>query len=279
MAKYTLTSYDPIEMELPKPQVPKEMVQEQIKKLLEPLSEYHEIEEERPVAHGDYLVVTTEDARIDGNPANHFTLKHSLYHVGVGEMPRTFDDEVIGMNVGETKSVNAAIKMPLAKDGDMSALTMDVTVEKVLYCVSPELTDELVQEHFAPAQTVEEFEKQVESQFGLPDMKHDDPQFPDLVLNEIAQRLVEEPDPADGVPGMPADALRATCAIDALADHLGLELSDEQITAQMPGDDDAQKRKIRQQLEDQGKGDEAAVFARREAALSWLINNSRVSYR
>ena len=40
-----------------------------------------------------------------------------------------------------------------------------------------------------------------------------------------------------------------------------------------------QREKIRQQLEDQGLGDEARVFARREAALSWLVNNSRVSYK
>ena len=39
------------------------------------------------------------------------------------------------------------------------------------------------------------------------------------------------------------------------------------------------REKIRQQLEDQGLGDEARVFARREAALSWLVNNSRVSYK
>ena len=47
----------------------------------------------------------------------------------------------------------------------------------------------------------------------------------------------------------------------------------------MPGNDAEQREKIRQQLEDQGLGDEARVFARREAALSWLVNNSRVSYK
>ena len=103
--------------------------------------------------------------------------------------------------------------------------------------------------------------------------------FPDLVLDELAKRLVEDPDPADLLPGQPLDALRITCAIDALADHLDIELSDADITAQMPGNDAEQREKIRQQLEDQGLGDEARVFARREAALSWLVNNSRVSYK
>lgn len=279
MAKYTLTSYDPVEVEMPKPKVPESLVDSQIEKLLEPMAQYHEIEEDRGARTGDFLVVTTEDARLDGNPATNFVMQHSIYHIGAGEMPASFDAELIGMKPGETKDAVAYIKMPLAKDGEKSALTMRVAVEKILYCVQPELTDEFVVEHFAPATTVAEFREGVASQFGLPDMKKDDPNFPDLVLGELATRLVEDPDPADLMEGQPMSALRVTCAIDALADHLNIELTDEQITAQMPGNDAEQKKKIRKQLEEQGLADEARVFARREAALSWLVNNSRVSFK
>lgn len=277
--KYALNSYEPIYIELPKPQVPASLVDAQIDKLLEPLSEYHEIEEDRGARMGDFLVVTTRDAAIDGNPARNFILEHSIYHLGAGEMPRSFDTEILGMKAGESKDVVAHIKMPLSKDNEPSALTMSVEVERVLYCVTPELTDELVAEHFAPAKTIEEFKKGVASQFGLPDMKKDDPNFPDLVLDELAKRLVEDPDPADLMDGQPMSALRATCAIDALADHLGIELTDEEVTAQMPGNDAEQREKIRKQLEEQGLADQAYVFARREAALSWLVNNSRVTYK
>lgn len=278
MAKYTLTSYEPVHIELPKPQVPDSLVDSQIDKLLEPLAEFHEIAEERPVKMGDVLVVTTENACIDGNPAKNFILEHSVYRTGAGEMPRTFDDELVGMEVGQTKDVVAKIKLPLSKDDDPSSLTMKVLVEKILYCVQPELTDELVQKHFAPATTVAEFREGVAGQFGAKDMRKNDPQFPDLVLEKLAERLVEQPDESDRMEGMPQDALRATCAIDALADFLELELSDDDVTAQMPGDDAEQRAKIRAQLEEQGLSDAARVFARREAALSWLVNNSRVSY-
>ncbi|MEG0759037.1 MAG: hypothetical protein RR505_11565, partial [Raoultibacter sp.] len=115
--------------------------------------------------------------------------------------------------------------------------------------------------------------------FGLSDMAKSDAQYPDLVLDELAKRLVEEPDTADLLPGQPMEALRITCAIDALADHLDIQLTDEDITAQMPGEDAEQREKIRKQLDEQGLGDEARVFARREAALSWLVNNSNVSYK
>ena len=279
MAKYTLTSYEAVNLELPKPQVPQDLVNTQIDKLLEPLAKYHEIDEDRGVLPGDFLVVTTVGAALDGNPASHFDMEHSIYHVGAGEMPKTFDDEIIGMKAGTVKDVHARIKMPLAKNGELSDLTMKVSVEKILYCVTPELTDELVREHFAPAQTVEEFRVGVASQFGLPDMAKTDSRFPDLVLAELAKRLVEDPDPADRLPGMPDSALRITCAIDALADRLDFELTDELITSHMPGDDLEQKQKVRSQLEEQGKADEMIVFAKREAALSWLVNNSSVTYR
>lgn len=278
MSKYTLSSYEPVHVKLPKPQVPSSLVDAQIEKLMEPFAEFHEVAEDRGVLPGDHIVVTTRDAALDGNPASNFIMQHSVYHVGAGEMPKTFDDELIGVKAGQTRSVNAKIKMPLAKEGDHSSLTMEVDVEKILRSVSPELTDAFVTEHFAPAMNLEEFRQGVAAQFGLPDMAKDDPHFPDIVLAELAKRLVEEPDPADRMEGMPDDALRVMCAIDALADHLDIELDEDQIIAQMPGDDAAQRQQIYQQLIDQDKADEAAVFARREAALSWLVNHSSVSY-
>lgn len=278
MATYTLSSYDPVEVKLPKPQVPPSLVDAQIEKLMEPFSEFHKVAEERGVLPGDHLVVTTRDAALDGNPANNFVMQHFVYHVGAGEMPKAFDDELIGVKPGQTKQVEAKIRMPLAQDGAASVLTMEVDVEKILRAQAPELTDAFIAEHFAPATNLEEFRQGVAAQFGLPDMAKDDPHFPDIVLAELAKRLVEDPDPADRMEGMPDDALRIMCATDALADHLDIQLDREQVIAQMPDDDPAQREQIYQQLVDQGKEDEAAVFARREAALSWLVNNSSVSY-
>jgi len=279
MKTYTLTSYEPIHVELPKPQVPENLVDEQIKRMIEPFSKYEEIAELRSILMGDFLVITTENAGLDDSDTPHFEMNHSLYHIGSGTMPQSFDKEIIGMVPGETKHIEAEIKLPSSLDGKPSILHMDITIEKILNCTLPELSDAFVVENFAPATTVAEFRNQVAGEFSLPDMAKDDSKFPDLVLAELAKRLVEEVDESDLLDGQPFEALRATCAIDALADYLNIQLTDEQITAQMPSDDPDQRRKIREQLDSQGLGDEAFVFARREAALSWLVNNSSVSYR
>ena len=92
MSKYTLSSYEPVHVKLPKPQVPSSLVDAQIEKLMEPFAEFHEVAEDRGVLPGDHIVVTTRDAALDGNPASNFIMQHSVYHVGAGEMPKTFGE-------------------------------------------------------------------------------------------------------------------------------------------------------------------------------------------
>ena len=204
------------------------------------------------------------------------------------DLKKTLDDYVIGQETAK-KTLSVAVynhyrrilsgNDEVEEGEEAETHTVEVTVKGIKVRNTPELTDELVREHFAPATTVEEFREGVAKQFGLPDMAKEDPQFPDLVLGELAKRLVEDPDPADRMDGMPDDALRIMCAIDALAAHLDLDLTDEQVIAQMPGDDAEQREKIFKQLKDQGLEAEGRKFALREAALGWLVNNSRVSFK
>ena len=45
------------------------------------------------------IVVTTVDARLDGNPASNFVLEHSLYHAGGGEIDVAVTDESVDMTL------------------------------------------------------------------------------------------------------------------------------------------------------------------------------------
>lgn len=279
MSAYTLSSYEPVHLVLPKPTVPQELIDKRIEAMLEPFSEYRDVEEDRGVLPDDYLTVTTQGAAINGNPAPYLTMQHALYRLGSGEMPLAFDNELVGMRPGQQKDVSVplGVSMPLV-EGD-SELTVCVTVERIHQCVRPELTDEFVSGHFAPLASVSELRRDVASHFRLPDMRKDDPRFPDMVLSELALRLVEEPDAADALEDEPMEALRVACAIDALADHLGIGADEALFEGEIVGDESGERKRLLDQLRSKGMEKEAHDLMRREAALAWLVENSTVAYR
>lgn len=274
---YTLTSYEPVEVNLPKPDVPEHLVDDYIARMLEPYANYRPIAEKRAVLWNDYLVVTTTNCSLDGNPAPFFEMEHSLYHVGSGEMPPAFDQEAIGMNPGETKSlvvdVNGAMAAMPAK------LAVTLKVERIVECVLPKLSDEFVAEHFAPSKTIDELKARVSEGFTLPDMDKEQPGYPTIVLNALSQRLVEDVDEADLKEDEEIETLRIMCALDALADHLGIEYADGRLSGYDEGLDLDRLYEACAKFEADGHPDEARTFARREAANAWLMKNSVVRYR
>ena len=116
MKKYTLTSYEPIAIDLPGPKVPESLVDAQVEKLLEPLARDTTRSPRRaawPWATIWWSPPKTRGWTATPPPTSCWSIP--LYHVGGGEMPRTFDEAVVGMSVGETKDAEAKIKMPLAQ--------------------------------------------------------------------------------------------------------------------------------------------------------------------
>ena len=277
MAKYTLTSYDPIEITVPKMSVPESYITARIEDKLEAAAKYYPIEEPRAVRMFDYLTVTTSDAAIDGNPAVFMNREHVFHALGSGEMPHEFDAALIGAQIGEMCEVSFGVRAALGADGGRSTMTMNVLVEQIYNRVMPPVTDELVAEHLAPISTVEELRKSICQEFLDQGRDRNNSMLADAVLQKVAKRLVEDPDPADAQPGMSAFDLRYTCAIDAFADHLGIELSADEATQYLPGDSLAQKQQIRAELEKSGQSEEFFQFARREATLERLIEDAKVS--
>ena len=204
------------------------------------------------MAMGDHVVVTTVDARLDGNPASNFVLEHSLYHAGGGEMPRTFDEELVGMVPGETKDAEAKIKLPLAKDGDASPPYHAGDGGE-----DPELP------HAGAYRRVRGRALRARHDGGrvprgrgqaVRPARHGQERrpVPRPRADELAKRLVEDPDPADLLPGQPLDA-RASRAPSTRSPTTWTSSSPTPTSrAQMPGNDAEQREKIRQQLEDQG---------------------------
>ena len=279
MSEYTLSSYEPMDIRIPKPPIPKSMVADEIRRRLEPYYTFEAItSERRTVMGGDYLLITIQNAEMDGNEADMFNGEDKLYKLGTGDMPASFDDMLLGMKAGETKRAILGMDSALAPDGKMSMITLECTVERILNAKPPELTEEFLQEHFPPCKTAEDFTEMVMSEFTLNDPEKDDKNYMSRIVNVLLDRL--EQVPTDDIVrqyGSMIDA-RIACALDAFADHLEIELTEDEVINLMPAEDPENKLKVYQKFVDAGRVEDAYSRARQLTVLNWLHEHSTIAY-
>ena len=279
MSKYTLSSYEPMDIRIPKPPIPKEMIADELRRRLEPYYTFEAIiSDKRVVQAGDYLMITIENAQMDGNDADMFNGEDKLYKMGTGDMPASFDDMLLGMKPGETKRAIVGMDSSLAPDGRMSMISLETTVVRILKATPPELTDEFVAENFPPCTTADEFLEKVRSEFTLSDPVKDDRDYMSRIVNVLLDRLEQVPDDAEVRKyGSMIDA-RIACAIDAFADHLGIELTEDEVINLMPAETPENKVKIYEKFVQSGRKDDAYSRARQMTVLNWLHDKSTIAY-
>lgn len=108
-------------------------------------------------------------------------------------------------------------------------------------------------------------------------MSADDPHFAALVTMELSKRLEQVITEADVPDGDTLTNYRITCAMDALADHLAVEVSDSELTDLIPFGTRAERMALRMEMDAAGQHDMLVANARREKAFRWLVDNSTVT--
>lgn len=278
MTTYTLNSYDPVKVVLPKPPVPQDMVEAEIERRLDTVAEYSIKEVNRQVQDDDYLAITIADSKRDGDPYPEFDAEGLVYHVGAGNLPDSFDNVLKKLKVGQSHEAVLGMDNPDSVSGQMSMITMNVTVDAILDCERPSLTDDFVAQTFPPATTVSEFRQMVVDSFQLEDMSPEDPNYEKLVAEELAKRLQEEPDEDCIRKHGSKEAARISCAMQALADHLGVGTTKDEIINNMPGEDADQKIAAFETFRQNGHEEDAVNMAREHMANSWVLAHSQVTY-
>lgn len=107
---YELNSYDPIEIEVARFSISEDEVEAELEKMAGSFTAYVKDESadpERPVQAGDYIKIKLE-ATQNGEQLKGLTTDGRTYVVGAGHMPQGFEDEVMGMKVGEEKEFDFA---------------------------------------------------------------------------------------------------------------------------------------------------------------------------
>lgn len=140
---YELSSYDPVEITLPKYAFDESLVDAELAKMAQNYTTYVK-GEDKVLEKGDNCLIAIE-AFENGKRHDMLSTEGRTYAVGQGYMPEGFDDQIVGMKPGDTKSFS--FEGP-SFDDDFNPITQTidctVTIKEVQVAKLPEIDDEWV---------------------------------------------------------------------------------------------------------------------------------------
>lgn len=309
--KLTLTSVEPVEIEMP----PATATDEEIEAQLESLRDYYyEFEEvDRAAEEGDYVMMSI-DAKADGVAVDALNSPSRLVELGSDALPKELIDQVLGMKKDETKEFDFEVAEDDEQLADFKGKTIhaEVTVSKVQTKELPTLDEEFAKRigFDTLEQTREEIANQINTQRErqLPELKERrcvealakriEGEIPESYINYSRDEVLREFfnnlqsagitfDQFLAQRGISADEFRAdlddeakenaeqSLALDALFEARGMELTDADIDEQFQVVDDPAA--ARKSWEESGRMSLLREGIRRSKAAQWLIDNAIVT--
>ena len=300
-----LNSYEPVENEMP----PAEVTEGEIDAQIEMLMGYHATFEEvdRPVQNDDYVTAAVKDIK----GATRFAGENRMFVVGSENFPTEVNEGLVGMKKDESKEISWTLM-----GEDAEEITIEVTINNVKERKLPELTDEFVSENFgfdtiaAMREGVKE-ELEGDKTSKLPGLKENravaalserlelekvDEDYEQSVFSELGQTFLQNLSSrgmtldvwlqASGLTSeafiadlhrQANDVARESLALDALARHLEIEVTDEDVDKEFvdAGIEDVEASKA--QFVADGRMPAVRDSIRRSKAVDWLVENAKVT--
>ena len=300
-----LNSYEPVEIEMP----PAEVTEGEIDAQIEMLMGYHATFEEadRPVQDDDYVTASVKDVK----GATRFAGENRMFVVGSENFPTEVNEGLVGMKKDESKEISWT---PMGDNAE--EVTIEVTINNVKERKLPELTGEFVKENFgfdtiaAMRDGVKE-ELEGDKTSKLPGLKENravaalserlelekvDEDYEQSVFSELGQTFLQNLSSrgmtldvwlqASGLTSeafiadlhrQANDVARESLALDALARHLEIEVSDEDVDKEFvdAGVEDVEASKA--QFVADGRMPAVRDSIRRSKAVDWLVENAKVT--
>ncbi|MCI9628243.1 MAG: trigger factor [Eggerthellaceae bacterium] len=162
---YKLSSYDPIEIEVPSADVTETEVEDQIKDITERYQSYEDAPEGAKLSGEECADLSIKATKEDGADVVGLSSDNAFFTPETGVYSEDFEKKVKGMKAGDTKKFNLKVA-----DDDASILMSDVAGQKISFEVTcnqvkikttPELTDEWVKETLG-IDTVADLRKEIE---------------------------------------------------------------------------------------------------------------------
>lgn len=311
---FELSSYEPVRIEVPEFVMPEFDVDEEIRSNFNMYPDFVTAAP-HPVGPDDSCLIAME-MRFEGQRLDGISTDGRIYSVGKGFMPESFDDNVIGMDVGETKTFSF-VGESTDRDGKTVSREYEctVTVKEIKEEVMPELTDEWVRKVMPSYDSIDALRADVAK--GMKQQaKHDhEMQVMTIAQTELAERLIGEiPDAAFeptaasieatlrnqlsqqgvsltdfideqggeqnykiGIMMQAKQTLRCDYALDALFEHENLVLTDEDIDGACAELNPMYPSMVRKEMESTGRGFALREVAARYAASRYLVDNAIIT--
>ena len=309
--KLTLTSVEPVEIEMPPAAATDEEVEAQLESLRDYYYEFEEVD--RAAEEGDYVMMSI-DAKADGVAVDALNSPSRLVELGSDALPKELTDQVLGMKKDETKEFDFEVAEDDEQLADFKGKTIhaEVTVSKVQTKELPTLDEEFAKRigFDTLEQTREEIANQINSQRErqLPELKERrcvealakriEGEIPESYINYSRDEVLREFfnnlqsagitfDQFLAQRGISADEFHAdlddeakenaeqSLALDALFEARGMELTDADIDEQFQVVDDPAA--ARKSWEESGRMSLLREGIRRSKAAQWLIDNAIVT--
>lgn len=150
--QYELTSYDPVEVEIPSTEATDAEIDAQVEELRGYYQDFKDANANTKVKPGEFVELTVKVTDESGEEVSALSAENRLYELGSGIYPESFDAELIGLKKGGEKSFD----LDLTNDDSMITSSLeekglfhfDLKIDVIKRKVLPEVTEEWVKETF-----------------------------------------------------------------------------------------------------------------------------------
>lgn len=307
-----LDSYDAPSIEMPSATATESEIDAQIQELLSYHVSYEDIEEDRAVEADDIVMCDIENKE----GAAQFAGKNRMLKLDDPSIPEQLKDAIIGMRIGDTKEVEWVRSHTHGDEVLEHTFVLSVTLNAIRKAVLPELTDDFTKKNFG-FDTIDELREAVAEEINedkdrmLPSLKEDrvveavgerlildelPKSYEDQVFNELANdflaqlqrqgisldaylgaRQIETNDFLNDLHEQARERARQSLALDAIARHLGLTATDEDVRGEFAKAGVADVAAGIEEFVNDGRISAVREGIRRTKAVAWLTENATVT--
>ncbi len=310
--EYELTSYDPVTITIPPLNFDDVADQSEIyiARIADNYATFEDIEP-HPVGDNDSFLLALE-ASCDGKRLDGLSTDGRTYIMGMGFMPDDFEAQLMGMNVGETKSFS--FELPGAgQNGNPGTVDCTVTVKQMQRKIPAVIDDAWVQKNMPAFKDAADLHSDLEQRIKEEKKNQHEVLKLQTAASELAKRfnghigeevfnftqrsLLDNLEDALARRGMSLDkyvqeqgerpfelslmtqvhdTLAQGYALDALFRHENLEIDEDDLNEAAASMSPSNPAEIRRSIEEDGRGFALRELAQRIKANHWLVEHANI---